>query len=138
MTLLYRWNIFDKTLSYNFYKPNLFSLIIWFKVKFIHFTRAFALVSVRISSLLNSRLSSPPPMVSAVSYYNNKNMRFIRYLLANQIAYIFRSNDKANSICESASTNYYSINKSLAINLLWQSRTFIKYLTALFIIDKCT
>ena len=57
-------------------------------------------------------------MVSAVSYYNNENMRFIRYLLANQIAYIFRSNDKANSICESASTNYYSINKSLAIDLL--------------------
>ena len=60
------------------------------------FFHAFALVSLWISSVLNSRF--PGPRKRALSHivleYNNENMRFIRLLLANQIPYIFRSNDK--------------------------------------------
>ena len=71
------------------------NLIIYIIVIFIRFHNGFALDSLKISSVLNSRL--PGPRWRAQSHivleYNNENMRFIRLLLANQIAYIFRSND---------------------------------------------
>ena len=66
------------------------------KFSFIFIMFMHALDSLKISSILNSRL--PGPRWRARSHivleYNNENMRFIRLLLANQIAYIFRSNDK--------------------------------------------
>ena len=65
-------------------------------LNFIHFSHAFALVSLRISSVLNSRLPGPRwrARFHIVLEYNNENTGFIRLLLANQIAYIFHSNDK--------------------------------------------
>ena len=49
-----------------------------------------------ISSVLNSRLPGPRWQARSdiVTEYNNENMRLICLLLANQISYIFRSNDK--------------------------------------------
>ena len=71
-------------------------LLFYITVIFINFYYVLTLDSLKISSVLNSRL--PGPRWRARSHivleYNNENMRFIRLLLANQIAYIFRSNDK--------------------------------------------
>ena len=90
-----------QTFSCNYFKSNFFSLIIRFKVNFIHFPHAFALVSLRSFSVLNSRLPGPRWWARShiVLEYNIENMRFIRLLLANQIAYIFRSNDKKEVHC---------------------------------------
>ena len=61
------------------------------------FPSCFALVSLRISSLSNSHLPGFRwAQFHIVLEYNIENMRFIR-LLANQIAYIFRSNDKPSN-----------------------------------------
>ena len=63
-------------------------------MNFIYFPHSFApLVSLRISSVLNSHLLGPRwwARFHIALEYNNENMRFIRLLLANQIAYIFRS-----------------------------------------------
>ena len=60
-------------------------------VIFIYFYNALVLVSVKTSSGLNSSLSGPRWRARShiVLENNDENMRFIRLLLANQIAYIF-------------------------------------------------
>ena len=91
------WNIFDKTLFFRYisFKSKFSLLLFYITVIFIHFYNVFALDSLKISSVLSSRL--PGPRWRARSHvvleYNNENMRSIRPLLANQIAYIFRSNE---------------------------------------------
>ena len=84
--LCYVVEIFLTKLLAVFLKSNFFSLIIWFKVNFIHFSYAFALDSLKISSVLNSRL--PGLQWRARSHivleYNIENMRFIRLLLLSQ------------------------------------------------------
>ena len=70
---------------------SIFSVIFWFRSigkKEKYFTL--------FSSVLNSRLPSPQwwSRSHIVLKYNNENVRFIRLLSANRIAYIFRSNGK--------------------------------------------
>ena len=71
-------------------------LLFYVTANFIHFYNVFALDSLEIHSVLISRL--PGLRWRARSHieleYNNENMRFTPLLLANQIAYIFCSNDK--------------------------------------------
>ena len=68
-------------------------LLFCITVIFIYFYNVFVLNSLKISSILNSRLPGPRwrARFHIVLEYNNEIMRFIRFLLANQIAYIFRS-----------------------------------------------
>ena len=77
------------------YKKN---CVFYITVIFIYFYNVFVLDSLKISSILNFRLPGPRRRARShiVLGYNNENMTFIRLLLANQIAYIFRSNDKSN------------------------------------------
>ena len=72
-------------------------LLFYVTVIFINFYNVFALNSVKIFSVLNSRLPGFRWRAQSciVLEYNNENMRFIRLpLLVNQIVYISRSNDK--------------------------------------------
>ena len=52
--------------------------------------------SIDLPKISRFELSLTRPTMANINVleYNNENMRFIRLLLANQIAYIFRSNDK--------------------------------------------
>ena len=74
------------------WNQNFFS-IFYTTVIFIYFYNVFGQDLLKISSVLNSPL--PVPWWRAQSHivleYNNENMRFIRLLLANQIAHTFRS-----------------------------------------------
>ena len=58
------------------------------KLIIIHFSNVFALASLKIFYILPGHQWS-----HIVLEYNNENMRLIRLLLANQIAYIFPSDD---------------------------------------------
>ena len=93
MTLLleYFWQIFVFQM-YFFQIKIFYFLLFYITVIFIHFF-VFALDSLKITSVLNSRLPGPrwraPHICTRVQYWNF--LRFIRLLLANQIACIFRS-----------------------------------------------
>ena len=79
-----------------FFQIKILYFIILYYSNFIDFYNVFTQDSLKISSVLNSRLPGPRWWARShiVLEYNIENMRFIRLLLANEIAYIFRSNDK--------------------------------------------
>ena len=93
MTLLleYFWQIFVFQM-YSVKIKNFYLIFLYITVIFTHFYNVFALDSPKIFSVFNSCLPGPR-WSHIVLEYNNKNMRFIRLLIANQIACIFRSND---------------------------------------------
>ena len=90
--MTYCWNIFDKYLFFGYISFKLKFSILLFTVIFTHFYNVFALDSLKISFAYQA----PDNEHGRIFYseYNNENMRFIRLLLANQITYIFGSNDK--------------------------------------------
>ena len=77
-----------------FFQIKIFYLIILYYSNFHPFL-CFALDSLKIT-VLNSRLPGPgwQAQPHLVLEYNNENTKFIRLLLTNHIAYIFRSNDE--------------------------------------------
>ena len=112
MTLLleYFWQIFVFQMYISF--KSKFSILLFYITEiFIHFCNVFALDSLKIASVLNSRLPGPRwwTRFHIVLEYNIENMRFIRLLLANQIAYILALMI-SNSYCTVQSTiwNIYS------------------------------
>ena len=82
MEYCFCWNIFTYLLAV--FLSNQIFVFILYKVVFIQFSNVFALVSLKISFVLNSRL--PGPRWRAWSHivleYINENMTFIRLLLA--------------------------------------------------------
>ena len=92
------WNIFYKSLYFQMYFFQIKISILSFHITviFLHFNNVFVLDSLKISSVLNSPLTGPRWRARShiVLKYNKENMRFIRFLLTNQIAYIFCFNDK--------------------------------------------
>ena len=98
MGWLFYWNMFDKSLFFRYisFKSKFSILLFYITVIFIHFYNVFAPDWLKISSVLNYCLPGFRwwARFHIVLVYNNEDMRFIRLLLANQTAYIFRSNDK--------------------------------------------
>ena len=82
-----------------FFQIKISLLLFYITIILIHFCNVFAL-SLKISSVLNTRLpgSQLRARYHIVLEYNNENTRFIRLPLANQFAYIFRSNDNYDKL----------------------------------------
>ena len=86
--LCYVVEIFLTKLLAVFLKSNFFSLIIWFKVNFIHFSYAIALDSLKISSVYQASNGEQGLILYSSTILKIWDLFAFSYL-ANQIAYIF-------------------------------------------------